>query len=133
MLNPSTDQGLVAIVDDELSVRRGLSNLLKSAGYLTECFPSGESFLASDRHARFDCLILDIHLGGLNGVEVQQCLADSGVYIPFIIVSAFDDSLTRKRAMECGAVSFLAKPIDVDTLLGDIQATLARGRDNEGE
>jgi FixJ family two-component response regulator len=125
MPNPSTDQCLVAIVDDEFSVRKGLSNLLKSAGYLTECFPSGESFLASDRHASFNYLILDIQLGGMNGFEVRKCLADSGVDIPFIIVSAFEDSLTRKRALECGAALFLPKPIDVDALLSDIQVTLA--------
>lgn len=132
MLDPSTEQSLIAIVDDERSVRRGLSNLLKSEGYLTECFPSGESFLASDQCARFDFLILDVKLGGLDGFAVRQRLADSGVDIPVIFVSAFGDELTRKRALGTGAVAFFNKPIDVDALLGDIHATLAgRGDANE--
>lgn len=132
MLDPSAEQSIVAIVDDERSVRRGLSNLLKSEGYLTECFPSGEAFLACDRHARFDFLILDVKLGGVDGFEVRQRLADSGVDIPVIFVSAFGDELTRKRALGSGAIAFFHKPIDVDALLGDIQAALStRGNADE--
>ena len=128
MLDQFTGQCLVAVVDDESSVRSGLSNLLKSAGYRTECYASGEAFLASDRHAGFDFLILDVKLGGIDGFKVRQRLAEAGSDIPFIFVSAFEDQLTRQRAMECGAISFYPKPIDVDALLGDIHATLvARG------
>lgn len=133
MLDPSADKSLIAIVDDDRSVRRGLSNLLKSEGYLTECFPSGEALLASDRHASFDFLILDVKLGGLDGFEVGRRFAESGVNVPVIFVSALGDELTRKRALGAGAVSFFSKPIDVDALLGDIQGALAtRGGANEG-
>lgn len=129
MLEQIAGQRLVAIVDDELSVRRGLSNLLKSAGYLTECFSSGESFLASGRHAGFDFLILDVKLGGIDGFKVQERLSESCADIPFVFVSAFEDEVTRQRALRCGAVSFLPKPIDVDALLDDIQAAIAaRGK-----
>ncbi|WP_151635964.1 response regulator [Noviherbaspirillum aerium] len=128
MCDPSLSQCLIGIVDDERAVRRGLSNLLKSAGYKTECFASGEALLECGQRADIDILILDIKLGGLDGFEIQSRLAASGLFVPVIFVSSYGDESVRKRAMGAGAAAFRSKPIDVDALLGDIEAVLEARR-----
>lgn len=127
MCDPSLSPCLIGIVDDERAVRQGLSNLLKSAGYRTECFASGEALLEYGPCTDLAILILDIKLGGLDGFEVQRRLADTGVRMPVIFVSSYGDDTVRKRAMDAGAVAFRSKPIDVDALLNDIEAILQAG------
>ena len=124
MHNNINSQCHIAIVDDERAVRNGLSNLLKSAGYRTRTFPSGEEFLGHDGHSTIDILILDIKLGGMDGFEVQEQLNSTGVHIPVIFVSAHANEAMRKRAFERGAIAFRSKPIDVEALLSDIHTTL---------
>ena len=128
MCDPSLSPCLIGIVDDERAVRRGLSNLLKSAGYRTECFASGEALLESGPREGIAILILDIKLGGLDGFEVQRRLADSGTRMPVIFVSSYGDEAVRKRAMDAGAFAFRSKPIDVDALLDDIETILEARR-----
>lgn len=128
MCDPSLSQCLIGIVDDESAVRRGLSNLLKSAGYSTECFASGEALLDFGERADIDVLILDIKLGSLDGFEVQRRLTASGLLVPVIFVSSYADDNVRKRAIGAGAAAFRSKPIDVDALLNDIETILEARR-----
>ena len=128
MRNTPISLSLVSIVDDERAVRRGLSNLLKSAGYTTVCFDSGEALLDFDRLAEVDCLVLDVKLKRIDGFELQEQLRDSGIDIPIVFVSAHGDEKMKYRAMHAGAIAFLRKPIDVDTLLACIQKALAARR-----
>lgn len=128
MRNNPTSLWLVSIVDDERSVRRGLSNLLKSAGYTTVCFESGEAFLDFDRLSEVGCLVLDVKLKGIDGFELQEQLRDSAIDVPIVFVSAHGDEKMQYRAMHAGAIAFLRKPIDVDALLACIQKALAAFR-----
>lgn len=129
MRNHSTSLWLVSVVDDERSVRRGLSNLLKSAGYTTICFESAEAFLDFDRVAEVGCLVLDVKLKGIDGFELQERLVDSGMDVPIVFVSGHGDKEMQNRAMRAGAIAFLRKPIDVDALLTYIQRALASRRE----
>ncbi len=118
---------LVSVVDDDLSVRRALRRLIASAGFSVETFASGREFLESDPFGRSDCLVLDIHLGGLSGFDVQERLAAAGVRVPIIFITAHDDEATRQRAESTGAVAYLTKPFDERALLDAIEGAI-RGR-----
>ena len=108
---------LVAIVDDDPSVCRALHRLLSSARIEAATFPSAAAFLASGRLADAACLVLDIHLGGMTGFELQEHLAAGGSRLPIIFITAHDDLPTRERARRSGAVTYLRKPFDDAALL----------------
>jgi FixJ family two-component response regulator len=113
----------ISIVDDDASVRRALDRLCRSAGYKVDSFESAEAFLDSDADDA-KCLILDVHLPGKSGLELQSELGRLGKRVPIVFITAFDDEQTRARALEAGAIEFLRKPLDTEQLLDLIQRVL---------
>jgi len=115
---------LVSIVDDDLSVRRALRRLVASAGFSVETFASGREFLDSESLGRSHCIVLDIHLGGLSGLDVQERLKTMGVQAPVIFITAHDDEATHGRVRRSGAVAYLRKPFEDHALLDAIERAL---------
>jgi FixJ family two-component response regulator len=124
-MEPTPRSGLViAIVDDEECVRKALERLLRSVGHRVACFRSGEDFLYSLEICRPDCAILDLHLPGLSGVDVQRCLRRNRNCLPCIIVTGKDEPETRERVLASGAVGYLTKPLDQRKLFDMIAAAV---------
>lgn len=122
-----TVQRLISIIDDDYAVRNGLSNLLRSAGYKVIGFASAEDFLKYNAAYSVDAIILDVKLAGINGFELLARLVNSRPPLPVILISGHGDERMRARAIDEGAVTFLRKPIDVDTLLTCIRHIVAKG------
>jgi len=116
----------VAIVDDDDLMRGALQGLLKAAGLPAQAFASAEEFLNSGKHHQSACLIADIRMPGMSGLELQARLNDQKVSIPTIFITAHGDSRMRMQALRAGAVEFLAKPFDDEVLLESVRAALAR-------
>src|SRR4030088_3763259 len=116
---------ILYIVDDDPEVRRALARLLRSAGYTTRSFGSASEFLVSGE-ARLcaGCIILDLAMPGLNGLELQQCLAESGCHRPIIFLTGNGDISKTVRAMKAGAVNFLTKPVNDLELLAAVEEAL---------
>jgi FixJ family two-component response regulator len=112
---------LIAIVDDEPSVLRGLSRLLNTHNFKTEVFKSGEAFLESGATNDVACIVLDIHMGGISGIEMRRRLAARGSRIPVIFMTAIDSAAVRKEAIEVGCAAFLPKPFSGQELIGAIR------------
>jgi FixJ family two-component response regulator len=119
-------QALIAVVDDEEAVRTALSRLLRSAGYATDNFLSGEEFLGSLEIRSPDCVVLDLRMPTLSGHQVQARLAAAGRRIPVVVLTGYDSPDARERALQAGAMAFLRKPVDDSELLGAINAALGR-------
>jgi RNA polymerase sigma factor (sigma-70 family) len=117
----------VFIVDDDPSVRRGLSRLLRSAGYEVEAFSMAQDFLASPWRSKPGCLVLDVHLPGLSGVDLQGELTLAGDAPPIVFITGLGDIPTSVKAMKQGAVDFLTKPFEAQALLDAVDLALARG------
>lgn len=117
---------VIGIVDDDASILRALKRLLGASGFEVETYASAEEYLALEHPERIDCLLLDIHLGGLSGFELQERLTAARVATPIIFITALDDAPTRERARRAGAVEYLPKPLDEQSLLGAIRGALAR-------
>jgi FixJ family two-component response regulator len=117
----STPKKLIAIVDDEPSVLQGLSRLLGTHDFKTEVFRSGEAFLEADATNDIACIVLDIHLGGISGIEMRRRLAARGSTIPVIFMTALDSDAVRKEAYEVGCAAFLPKPFSGPELIGAIR------------
>jgi FixJ family two-component response regulator len=115
---------LVGVVDDDVSILRAMRRLLKAAGFTVMTFGSGEELLAFEHLETIDCLVLDVHLGGLTGFEVRDRLAAGGRAIPVIFITAHDDEATQDHARRAGAADYLRKPFDDHALLGAIQKSL---------
>ena len=115
---------LIAFVDDDVSAREALQGFLKASGFKADIFSSAEEFLLSDRLAETSCLVTDIHLRGMSGLQLQSHLAASGVRIPVVVVTAFPDDRIRERALSAGALCFLGKPFDTGHLLTCIHSAL---------
>ena len=116
----------IGVVEDDASFRRALQRLLGGAGFTVATFASAEEFLASNSSAVTACLVLDIHLGGMSGLDLHERLAAAGVPIPTVFITALDDPLTRARARS--GVAYLRKPFREDALVGAIrQALESRG------
>jgi FixJ family two-component response regulator len=116
----------IGIVDDDPSILRAVKRLLRTAGFTVKTFDSAETLLSSDRLDQINCLVLDIHLGGLNGFDLQERVAGTHPEIPIIFITALDDALTRERARRTGAVDYLNKPFASKTLLAAINRALDR-------
>jgi FixJ family two-component response regulator len=114
----------IAIVDDDEDVRRAVHAVLKSAGLLPRSFASAEEFLGSRERDDTACLIADIEMPGMNGLELQARLVEDGSRIPIIFITAYGDTRTRTRAMNAGALDFLEKPFDDNVLLDRIRVAL---------
>ena len=113
----------IAIVDDDPWVRRSLDRLMRSAGFKTECFDSAEEFLESADDF-LGCIILDLKLPGMNGLDLQRRLADENRKIPIVFVSSNDDSTSKSQALNAGATAFLNKPFGDKTLLDAVDSAL---------
>ena len=122
---------MIAIVDDEELVRTSLQRLLKMAGYTVAAFPSAEEFLKSGRLQDVRCLIADIRMPGMSGLDLQSELNAANYQIPIIFITAHGDEKMRIRAMRDGAVAFLAKPFDNTVLLDRVRACLNVTRDEK--
>ena len=115
---------LIAIIDDNESMLDSLRDLIESGGFEAECFGSAKAFLESDVHGRAACLIVDIRMPKMSGLELQARLKQEKCNVPIIFVTAHNDAEIRAQAMNEGAVDFLAKPFDHQLLLKTLQVTL---------
>ena len=123
----------VYVVDDDLSVREALSSLIRSVGLRVETYPSAAAFLEAERPPGVACLILDVRMPGLSGLELQSRMAQSGPSIPIIFITGHGDIPMAVLAMKKGAVEFLSKPFRDDDLLAAIHAAMERARDSHRE
>jgi FixJ family two-component response regulator len=118
---------IVFVVDDDISVRESLELLIKNAGWRPETFASAREFLSRPRVAVPCCLVLDVRIPGLNGLELQQQLSER-TDMPIIFITGYGDVPMTVRAMKAGAVEFLTKPFNDDVLLNAIRAAIDRSR-----
>ena len=117
---------MIFVIDDDSSVRTAIARLMASAGHQTETFVSAEEFLATNRPAESDCLVVDIHLGGMSGLELQRELAQADSITPIIFITAFDSAEIRRKAKQAGADAYFRKPFDDQALLDAIDFALDR-------
>ena len=110
-------QGMIAIVDDDVVVRGAMKSLMRSLGHDASTFGSAEEFLNSEQFSRTSCLITDLHMPGLSGLDLQERLIAQGHRFPIIFLTAYPDEGVRMRAMKAGAVGFLTKPCNHGHLL----------------
>lgn len=119
-------KSLIAVVDDDQSVREALENLISSVGFEVELFASAEEFLDSHTPLRTDCAVLDLCLPGITGLELQQRLTADGQSIPVVIITAQGDEKTQDEAIAAGAIAFLKKPVKEEVLLAALESALKR-------
>jgi FixJ family two-component response regulator len=119
-------QGIVFVVDDDISVRESLESLIRHAGWQPEMFASAQEFLARPRVHAPSCLILDVNLPDLNGLDLQSRVAADRIDMPIIFITGYGDVPMTVRAMKAGAVEFLTKPFGDDVLLNAIRAAIER-------
>jgi FixJ family two-component response regulator len=115
---------LIAIIDDNESMQDSLQDLIESMGLVARCFGSAEEFLESDLHRRTACVIADIRMPKMSGLELQARLKEEDCDIPIIFITAYGNARMRLQAMREGAVEFLAKPLDHQLLLKTVRAAL---------
>ena len=121
----------ISIVDDDPSAREGVTDLVRSMGFDAQAFERAEDFLKSAYLDRTDCLITDVRMPGMSGLELHDRLASSGVSIPTIMITAFPQDADRRRAEQSGICCYLAKPCDEQHLLECIRAAVAgNGRES---
>jgi FixJ family two-component response regulator len=121
---------MISIVDDDKSVRESANSLIRSLGYATATFASGEEFLESGCLSDTECLVADVRMPGMSGVDLQSRLIANGNRTPIIFVTANPDEKTRERALSAGALGFLTKPFSVESLITCLDR--ARGKHNSG-
>jgi FixJ family two-component response regulator len=119
-------KSLISIVDDDRLVREAIAGLLRAYGFLPEAFASAASFLGSETRHRTDCLIADVQMPGMSGIELFGHLVASGEAVPTILVTAYADERERRRALRAGVQSYLPKPFDESQLLACVQAALEK-------
>jgi FixJ family two-component response regulator len=115
---------LISIVDDDDALRNSLDDLIRSIGFRTQGFPSADAFLSSNQAQDTACLILDVRMPGMNGLELQRQMVVANWRIPIIFITSHADDDARARALEAGAVAFLYKPFREEELLHAIDAAL---------
>jgi FixJ family two-component response regulator len=118
---------MVCVVDDDLSLLRALQRLLGGGGFSVATFSSAEEFLDFPGRARAACLVVDVHLGGCSGFDLQEQLAATGSRVPVLFITARDDAATRERARLAGAFDYLRKPFDGELLLVAVRRATDRG------
>ena len=128
MRKPSEPDAVIAIVDDDPSAREGLQTLLRSAGWRVQTFFSAQEFLSRGRAEAPSCLILDLQLPGLSGLDLQNRMAKVGLEIPIVFLTGHGNIPASVQAMKAGAVEFLTKPFDEQKLLQAIQEAIERDR-----
>ena len=128
----SSVRPVIAVVDDEEAIRKALSRLMGTAGYDVETFESGEAFLARAGQHAPDCVVLDLHMPGVNGFEVQARLARTAPGLPIVVITGHDIPEAGERVVAAGAVAYLKKPVDGDALLDVVAAAIAASRAKAG-
>ena len=123
----------ISVIDDDASVRAGTDNLLSSHGYNVRTFASAEDFLQSAQPDGSSCVVADVQMPGMSGLDLLEHLRTLGNHVPFIFITAFPDESVRDRALKGGAVCFLAKPFAGPVLIGCIEAALNRNRGGAGK
>ena len=119
-----SDRPVISVVDDDESLRRSLSNLLRSVGFGVETFASAEEFLRSAQRENTGCLVLDLQMTGMSGLDLLRHLAVRDSRIRVVILTAHGDEETRRRSLQAGAVAFLDKPFHSDALLDAVRAAV---------
>jgi FixJ family two-component response regulator len=122
------DESRISVVDDDAAVREAVKGLLKSAGFRAEAFASAEDILSSGRLTGTACLILDIRMPGMSGIEFQEQLIASGCLVPIIFITAHADEEARARALKRGAIACLPKPFGDDALLDAVAKAIGTTR-----
>jgi FixJ family two-component response regulator len=122
-----SEQSLISVVDDDQSFRDSMRRLLKSLGYPVAMFPSAGEFLASPKLAATACLVADVHMPAMTGVELYSHLIKTGHAIPTILVTAYPDDNVRKRMLSMGVECYLPKPLEEAELIGCLRSACARG------
>jgi FixJ family two-component response regulator len=117
-------RGLVAIVDDDQSVRKALRRLLRAAGLEADTYASGQEFLKAREVRQPDCLVLDLYMPGMSGLDLMQRIAENKPKLPVIIITGHDEPDMRSRCMSAGARAYLCKPVGGPALLGAISRVL---------
>lgn len=118
------EEAVIHVIDDDDAMRTALTRLLASAGYVVKNYASAGEYLVTEPDPRAGCILLDLELGGPNGLELQQAVARHARALPIVFMSAYSDVPRTVKAMKAGAVDFLMKPFDRQTLLGALHAAL---------
>jgi FixJ family two-component response regulator len=121
----ATVQRVIAVVDDEEPIRKALSRLMSTAGYQVETFGSGTAFLARAGPQVPDCLVLDLHMPGVNGFEVQARLAETDPLLPIVVITGHDIPEAGERVLSAGASAYLRKPVDGQVLLDAVAEAIS--------
>ena len=119
---------MIAIVDDDASLREATASLMRASGFASEAFPCANEFLKSDGLRRSSCLIADVQMPGMSGIELHDRLVQSGNAIPTVLMTAYPDDKARARALKAGVICYLTKPFSNDELLGCIRTALELGK-----
>jgi FixJ family two-component response regulator len=119
---------VISIIDDDASIRAGLNNLVRSLGYIVCTFASAAAFLQSVQLQDTCCVITDVRMPAMSGVELQSHLRSQGYKVPFIFITAVPDEVMRRQALDDGAICFLTKPFDEDTLIECLNTALQQYR-----
>jgi FixJ family two-component response regulator len=117
---------LISIVDDDPSVREGLSRLLSSVGFAVKTFASAEEYLSSDQPGRADCLLLDVRMPGMSGIELEHQLIANHFEIPVVFITAHEEETARAQVLDCQARTVLVKPFSEEALLNAINNVFKR-------
>jgi FixJ family two-component response regulator len=120
------NNAVISIVDDDASVREATIDLMAALGFTTQAFPCAEDFLKSDWLHRTSCLIADVQMPGMSGLELHNRLVSSGNSIPTVLITAYPDDRIRIRALQAGVIGYLTKPFTDDELLDCIRSALER-------
>jgi two-component system, LuxR family, response regulator FixJ len=124
--DPERPLPVICVVEDDASLLRALRRLLCAGGFRVEMFSSAEGFLLSEQRLRADCLVLDIRLDGMSGLDLQEVLTAAGSTVPVVFMTAHDDPSARERARRAGVVDYLRKPFDDEVLIGAINRAIGR-------
>jgi FixJ family two-component response regulator len=116
---------VISIVDDDVSMGEAIGGLMKALGFNAEVFTSAEAFLESGRAVVTACVIADVQMPGMSGIDLEACLVREGYEIPFVFITAFPNERVRDQALQSGAVCFLAKPFSEAELVAGIRSALS--------
>ena len=125
-------KAVIAIVDDDHSMREALTSLVRSLGYVAMAFDCAEDLLKSKRRRNVSCVITDVQMPGMTGIELHNRLVTFGEPIPTILITAFPDERARQRALQTGVICYLTKPFSEDDLLACIRSSLKPGQPGLG-
>jgi FixJ family two-component response regulator len=133
LIAPTDPAGTVFVIDDEASVRRALERQLRTAGYRVETFESAQDYVARAPQATLGCIVTDVRMPGMSGLDLQASLVQAGRALPMVFITGHGDIPTSVRAMKGGAVNFLPKPFSERDILAAVTEALGRSRELERE